>query len=244
MGINIVLLIVAFLFFSIGICISKFKWYWLISGYNTMSKEEKANVEIEALGNHMSKIFFFISSLNIVGFLLNYLFNISLAIFIVLTVITLLYSIYHFQRFDHNPKSSKETNIVLAIVIFIMLITSIPIIAIGYSSTKVTFTETSIKITSGVNALIPKDKIKSVSLVDEMPKILIRTGGIGIGRIQKGNYSLEKDIKAKLFLTSKEGPFIEIIVDSSPSHYYINYKESEKTKETYEDFMKKLDLDK
>lgn len=96
MGINILLLIVAFLFFSIGICISKFKWYWLISGYNTMSKEEKANVEIEALGNHMSKIFFLISSLNIVGFLLNYFFNISLAIFIVLTVITLLYSIYHF----------------------------------------------------------------------------------------------------------------------------------------------------
>lgn len=185
MGINIVLLIVASLFFGIGICISKLKWYWLISGYNTMNKEEKANVEIETLGNYMSKTFFFISSLNIVGFLLNYFFNISLAIFIVLTVIVLLYSIYYCQRFDHNTNSSKETKIVLVIVIFIMLITCIPIMAIGYSSTKVTITDTSIKISSGVNASIPKDKIKSISLVNEMPKTLIRTGGIGMGRIQK-----------------------------------------------------------
>lgn len=244
MGINIVLLIIASFFFGIGICISKLKWYWLISGYNTMNKEEKANVEIEALGNHMSKTFFFISSLNIIGFILNYFFNISLAIFIVLTVIVLLYSIYNCQRFDHNPNSSKETKIVLVIVIFIMLITCIPIMAIGYSSTKVTITDTSIKISSGVNASIPKNKIKSVSLVDEMPKIHIRTGGIDMGRIQKGSYSLDNDIKAKLFLASKEGPFIEIILDSSPSHYYINYKDSKNTKTTYEDIINKLDLDK
>ncbi|WP_346940810.1 DUF3784 domain-containing protein [uncultured Clostridium sp.] len=244
MGINIVLLIIASLFFAVGICISKLKWYWLISGYNTMSKEEKSNVEIEALGKHMGKMFLLISILNIIGFILNHFFYISLAIFIVLTVIILLYSIYYCQRFDHNPGSSKETKIVLAVVIFIMLITTIPIIAISYSSTKVTLTDTSIKISSGVNAYISKDKIKSVSLVDEMPKILLRTGGIGMGRIQKGNYNLEGDIDAKLFLASKEGPFIEIIVDSKPSHYYINYKDKENTKTTYEDIMKKLDLDK
>lgn len=139
---------------------------------------------------------------------------------------------------------SKETKIVLVIVIFIMLITCIPIMAIGYSTTKVTITDTSIKISSGVNASITKDKIKSVSLVNEMPKILIRTGGIDMGRVQKGSYSLENDIKAKLFLASKEGPFIEIILDSSPSHYYINYKDSKNTNTTYEDIINKLDLDK
>jgi len=116
--------------------------------------------------------------------------------------------------------------------------------AIGYSTTKVTITDTSIKISSGVNASITKDKIKSVSLVNEMPKILIRTGGIDMGRVQKGSYSLENDIKAKLFLASKEGPFIEIILDSSPSHYYINYKDSKNTNTTYEDIINKLDLDK
>ncbi|MEW8995552.1 DUF3784 domain-containing protein [Clostridium sp.] len=244
MGINIVLLIIASLFFAVGICISKLKWYWLISGYNTMSKEEKANVEIEAFVKHMSKTFFLISLLNIIGFILNYFFNISVSIFIVLTVIILLYFIYYSQRFNHNPGSSQETKIVLAVVIFIMLITTIPIMAISYSSTKVTLTDTSIKISSGVNASISIDKIKSISLVDEMPKILLRTGGIGMGRIQKGNYNLEGDIDAKLFLASKEGPFIEITVDSKPSIYYINYKDKEITKTTYEDIIKKLDLDK
>ena len=241
---SILLLIISALFLLIGILISKFKWYWLISGYNTMSKEEQSNVEIEASGKHMGRMCFTISTLNIIGFLLNYFFNISIIIFIILTVIILLYFIYYCQRFDHNPGSSKETKIVLVVVIFIMLIVNIPIMSISYSSTKVTITDTSIKISSGVNASISRDKVKSISLVDEIPKILIRTGGIGMGRIQKGNYNLEGDINAKLFLASKEGPFIEIIVDSRPTHYYINYKDKEITKTNYDGIIKKLDLDK
>ena len=48
MRMSFILLIIAALFFTIGIFISKFKWYWLISGYNTMNEEEKAKVEIES----------------------------------------------------------------------------------------------------------------------------------------------------------------------------------------------------
>ena len=128
---------------------------------------------------------FTVSILNIIGFLLNYLFNISIAIFIVLTVIITLYYIYSSQRFNHDPNSSKETKIILIVIVVIMLISNIPIMAISYSTTKINITDTSIKISSGVNASISKDKIKSVSLVDEMPKILLRTGGIGMGRIQR-----------------------------------------------------------
>ncbi len=65
-----------------------------------------------------------------------------------------------------------------------------------------------------------------------------------MGRIQKRNYNLEGDINTKLFLASKEGPFIEIIVDSRPTHYYINYNDKEITKTSYDDIILKLDLDK
>lgn len=244
MSMSIVLLIISALFFIIGISISKLKCYWLISGYNTMNEEEKSKVEIEALGNHLGKMCFIVSLLNILGFVLNYFFDVSVFIFILLTVIITLYYAYSSQRFDHNPSSNKEMKISLIVVIVLMLLVNIPILALSYTNTKVNINDSSVKISSGINASIARDKIKSVSLVDDMPKILLRTGSIGMERIQKGNYKLEDDVKAKLFLASKEGPFIEIIVDSSPSHYYINYKDVQTTKATYEDIIKKLELTK
>ena len=34
------------LFLVMGVMIKHFKWYWLIAGYNTMSKEQKKKVDI------------------------------------------------------------------------------------------------------------------------------------------------------------------------------------------------------
>ncbi|MDW7671778.1 MAG: DUF3784 domain-containing protein [Bacillota bacterium] len=46
-------LLIGALFILLGIAIHKLKWYFLISGYNTMSKEKKANVDTEGLGRLM-----------------------------------------------------------------------------------------------------------------------------------------------------------------------------------------------
>jgi len=40
-------------FILIGLAVHKFKWYSLISGYNTMSKAKKANVDTARLGRVM-----------------------------------------------------------------------------------------------------------------------------------------------------------------------------------------------
>lgn len=40
-------------FIAMGLAVHVFKWYFLISGYNTMPKEKKANVNTEGLGRLM-----------------------------------------------------------------------------------------------------------------------------------------------------------------------------------------------
>jgi len=45
--------IIAISFIMTGIAIRVFKWYFLISGYNTMSKEKKDKVDIEGLARFM-----------------------------------------------------------------------------------------------------------------------------------------------------------------------------------------------
>ena len=46
-------LIMSVSFVFIGLSVHVFKWYFLIAGYNTMSKEEKANVDIESVARIM-----------------------------------------------------------------------------------------------------------------------------------------------------------------------------------------------
>lgn len=45
--------VIALSFIMMGIAIRVFKWYFLISGYNTMSKEKKDKVDIEGLARFM-----------------------------------------------------------------------------------------------------------------------------------------------------------------------------------------------
>lgn len=50
----------------LGFAIQKLKWYWLIAGYNTMSKEEKENVEIEKVAKEMAIFLYIIAGLILV----------------------------------------------------------------------------------------------------------------------------------------------------------------------------------
>lgn len=44
---------IAGFFIAIGLAVYVFKWYFLIAGYNTMSKEKKVNVDTKSLGRLM-----------------------------------------------------------------------------------------------------------------------------------------------------------------------------------------------
>ncbi|MEG0307232.1 MAG: DUF3784 domain-containing protein [Clostridium sp.] len=235
-----ILLFIATLFLLLGILIGKFKCYWLISGYNTSTKSEKANIDIKSLGKHMSHMCYIISGVNILGIFSNYLFKMSIIPFIIATVAITIFYLFFLQKFDHNPSSKKEIKIVLIVVLFIVLLINIPMFILGFSAPKITVNDSSISLSGGYNANIDRKTIEKITLVDETPKIIMRTNGIGLGELQKGHFKLEGNKKAMLFLVSETGPFIEIISTSTTSNYYINYKDSIKTKEAFENLMAEL----
>ena len=61
----------ALIFTILGLAIHKFKCYWLISGYNTASKEEKKSVDIKSLSKILAKSLYFSSILCIISYLIN-----------------------------------------------------------------------------------------------------------------------------------------------------------------------------
>lgn len=92
-------------------------------------------------------------------------------------------------------------------------------------------------IYSGSYGIRIKDEdVKSIEIIETMPKILLKTGGSSNGKIKSGSFKLEGDIEAKLYLQSKEGPYIKIVTDKQD--IYINNKDKEKIKDIYDELMK------
>ncbi len=90
----------------LGILVYKFQWDWMISGYNTLNKEEKKNVQIEKI--RLLFLFFFVTTglILIVNVLLSFLVRIKLVhpIGIILIVITFFITNYSIRKYDNNKK--------------------------------------------------------------------------------------------------------------------------------------------
>lgn len=69
--------IIAIAFIFLGLVIGLGKQYWLIAGYNTASKEEKAKVNIEAYGKFMMRVFIAMAILIVLGTFIAQYFNIQ-----------------------------------------------------------------------------------------------------------------------------------------------------------------------
>ncbi|HEY4623021.1 MAG TPA: DUF3784 domain-containing protein, partial [Solibacillus sp.] len=66
-------LLLAALFIFLGFAIQRLKWHFLISGYNTMTKEQKENVDVEGLAKLMGNYLYALAILFIVVGLVDYL---------------------------------------------------------------------------------------------------------------------------------------------------------------------------
>lgn len=90
------MVIVAFIFIILGIVIRYGKMYYLIAGYNTMSKEEKAKYDIEGIATLFRNAMFAMALMIIIGYFAAYWFknpkleNIALFLSILLGVPYLL----------------------------------------------------------------------------------------------------------------------------------------------------------
>lgn len=230
-----VLLIFAITFLLIGIGIGKYKCYWLISGYNTASKEDKENMDIESAGKSLAKMSYMVAAINLLGALLVFFFHISVIIFVYLTIAIVFYFAWQVQKFDHSS-SAKAGKIALIIAMVIVIAVNIPIFYASNKSTNVEVSTDSIRIIGTYGRTIPRENISEIKLVDNIPKITMRTNGIGTSKIQKGNFKLEGINKGVLFLEENNGPYIQITTDVYT--VFINYKDDSKTLELFNEMDK------
>ncbi|MEK4627683.1 DUF3784 domain-containing protein [Solibacillus sp. FSL R7-0682] len=240
-------LILAALFIFLGFAMQKLKWYFLISGYNTMSKEQKENVDTEGLARLMAKFSYFLALLFIligIAEWQNYS-QLILPLILALIAATIIVVIKS-QKFNHNildekgkvkkgaGKQMKRPIIILAITVIAVAV----IMTFAVSETKIIMHENQLEIKGMYGDEYSFDKMEQVTLLQEIPNIAIRTNGSSVGSKHKGHFKLKNGEKVKLFVDKRNPPFISFFV--ADQHVIFNLATAEETDELYKKLEQKV----
>lgn len=126
------------------------------------------------------------------------------------------------QKYDHNKQSKFKRRLPVIIAGVIILIVSI---SLFYNSrpTNVIVSGNRIEFTGAYGLTIPMTQIEKAELLDNIPKVKIRTNGLGLGGILKGHFILDKLGKCHLLVRLPNPPYLylqlkngEKIVFNSP----------------------------
>lgn len=223
--------IICIVFIVLGLAISKYKCYWLISGYNTQSKEEKAKVDIEELAKHMGRMCYLVAFIIFMGSVVSKYFQISILPFIIILLVIIFGYLIFIQRFDHNKKSKVETIVMIVIgciTILILIIT----FSFGNEPNNIIVKDETIVIDGMYGTTLKRKDIKSIELVDNTPEIEFKSNGYSDGgTIKKGDFKLKDGEEVKLYIQSDKGPYIKI--STINFDVYINYKDLSLTKQSF-----------
>ncbi|MGI6421157.1 MAG: DUF3784 domain-containing protein [Syntrophomonadaceae bacterium] len=245
------LIIIGLSFIGLGLAVHRFKWYFLIAGYNTMSKEKKAKVDVEGLGRLMGMYSYTNGSILIVmGFLHALGLKASLTPAILFFSISTIYILIKAQKYDGNIYDEKGKlregawkQLALPVVVIVVTIIFVAVLMFFSSqSTKVTFLEQGIEIHGMYGQLYAWEIIDRVELREELPAIEMRTNGSAVGSKLKGYFRTRELGKVKLFVDTEKPPFIYLKTDEGIIIF--NMDKADQTQEIFKRILNHLELEK
>lgn len=232
-------IIIGLIFIAMGLAIHKFKLYFLISGYNTMSREKQANVDVQSLARLMGLYSYANGGAYIVtGILYRLGYETALVPAIIFTLISTLYLLVKSRKYDSNKGSSKQNIVGIVIMVF----TIIFVVGILYSSmqaTKVTFLDYGLEIHGMYGDVYHWDEVESATLIEELPTIRMRTNGSALGSHLKGNFSTEELGSVKLHVNRQYPPYINM--KSNGRNIIFNMANPDDTEEVLNEILSKIE---
>ncbi|WP_157764845.1 DUF3784 domain-containing protein [Solibacillus sp. R5-41] len=239
--------ILAGLFIFLGFAVHKLKWYFLISGFNTMSKERKANVDTKGLGRLMGLYMYFLSFLFVVMGSLQWMDKpaMSALIMIVFAIATVILIVkaqkFNGNLFDENGNWKKGASKQLKTPITILVITLIGVAILMYFSTQqsgIVASEDALEIGGMYGDVYEWAEIEQLTLIEELPEISMRTNGSAVGSHLKGHFKFKNGEKAKLFVDKNVPPFISFVVNDKK--IILNLDTEDETAAFYKEMEEKV----
>lgn len=235
------------MFLFLGIAIHKFKWYFLISGYNTMSKEKKTNVDTEGLGRLMGFYMYLNGGVLILLGVLSALDIWSgMTPFLAVIIVSTIYLLVKAQKYDHNLfdekgklKEGAGKQLIPVVVILLVVFLAVGALLIYVSRpTEVSITPQGLEIHGMYGEFHPWDVFDQADLSEELPRIERRTNGAAVGANLKGHFRTTELGDVKLFVHTRQPPFIYITVNGRTT--ILNSASEAETRELFEEIQRRL----
>ncbi|WP_392470489.1 DUF3784 domain-containing protein [Sphingobacterium cellulitidis] len=220
----IALIIISLIFVGVGFLLNTENADSLLSGYNSMSVEEKENFDINSFVPYFRKVHLILGgTLLIIGLLLYYLINPEWTGVFMSTypLIAYCFLIWKTNKFYKVPnKKDRVKSFVVMVFILAVFVAIGGMFIYSLQENQVIVEKEMIKFTGDYGREIEKSKIKSISLVDTLPNIKVKTTGFSLQKIKKGAYKTEDGEEITLLINSDKKPIVLIEEINGHKIYY------------------------
>lgn len=226
---------IAVLMIGLGVLMQSGKGSFLISGYNTMSKEQQAQVDIKGLNRLMAYYAYFLALIFLAMWLFEWLNepNGMIACVVVLfgsSVVVIVKSQKFYANVTHRGKFGKGAKWSGIISIVILIGVGI-VLYFAAQPTKLTATADSLTIGGMYGETFAWSEITELALLEDMLAISMRTNGSALGSKLQGHFKLENGDKVKLFIDKSKPPFITFVAGGK--RFYMNKLERGETESLF-----------
>jgi hypothetical protein len=208
-------------FVAIGFIVTENNARYLLSGYNTMSEEERKKFDIKPYILYFRNFHIFLGiSFLILGTVLIYLISEN-AGGIFLAVYPIPAYIYFIATSSKYSKGlSRKWNKIGVVILVGTLLFVVGLLGYGFKENKMTFNSESISFDGSYGETLTKSEIQTIELVSQLPEITLKTDGFALGTIKKGYFKTTNGEIVKLILNSDNKPFILLTKTNGKKIYY------------------------
>jgi len=216
--------ILSALFVVISIFINEKNGKFLLSGYNTMSDEEKLNFRFEDYVRYFKKWMLLIGiSMFIVSTIVLYLINSDWGVIVMVSYLFLAIILFIWKSDQFYIVKTKKQKLKSTFSIVVMM-TLLGFILYQFNSTlkdnEIKIVNNSIEISGDYGDEIKINNLKSITLVKESPEIDSKISGAALEIIKKGYFKTKSNEEVKLLINSKQSPIVLIETKENKKIYY------------------------
>ena len=196
----------------------------LLSGFNTLSKEKQAQVDLKGLLQTMRDYHFKVGGGSTLVALILYFLNWKDAAMFTVTfgpILGYFYLIPKMQEFYGEAATGIQSQAKIGVVILVVVMLGVGgMLVYGYQDNQLEISSEEL-IFSGMYGLeIQKEAVAELRILDRLPKITKRTNGFATQHMLKGKFRTEDGKKVHLILNARQGPFLEINRPKKPTVYF------------------------
>lgn len=189
--------------------------YWLISGYNTMSEEEKSYINTDKMARVMF-VSCLLMGLSVIGGGVFFYFGLDVAgiigIFLVFPIV--LVTLIASQKCNLDPERSNSKAGIIVFAVFMILILSFAgwMVGAGAKQSTVAVDGTILDISGMYGQSFDLSEAQSAEIKTQLPSDLIKKNGYNFGSVLKGSF--DSDIgRLRLYVNTDAPMFLYVFFD-------------------------------